>query len=259
MRSSRLLSLLLVGALSSASALAKPISFTGADGTRLSADSQGSGSHAVLLLHADGRSRADFDVLHDDLGKASFHSLALDLRGHGESAGTPDEAGYQAMVSDVNQAIAWLQARGAEKVAIVGAELGATVGLIAAAENKAVSNVVMIEPRLTSKGLRISSAMSGYGGRPLLIVVGQSDETGMRAGGAIDGRMTGPHRLDVIGKGDTAREMLDLEPRLASQIMEWIRRDGQNEAAATSKAGELQSGDVSEVETTGTRIGERSR
>jgi len=40
---------------------------------------------AVLLLHQAGSSRSEFDFLLPDLHARGWHTLAIDLRGHGES------------------------------------------------------------------------------------------------------------------------------------------------------------------------------
>jgi esterase len=94
---------------------------------------------SVILFHRDlgGEGRPPLVILHGFLGSsrnwqtagaglaARFHVFALDLRNHGRSPHAP-EMTYAAIVGDV---LAWLDARGLARAALLGHSLGGKVAM----------------------------------------------------------------------------------------------------------------------------------
>ncbi len=85
---------------------------------------------AVLLLHAKGQSRQSMAARAEWLARLGYASLAIDLRGHGESDLATRTNGYTEAL-DAQAAFAWLKARqkGAP-VAVLGISLGGAASLI---------------------------------------------------------------------------------------------------------------------------------
>lgn len=105
------------------------ISFVGASGNHIAADEIGpADGPLVLLLHGGGQTRHTWRAAQMALAGIGFRSVALDARGHGESAWTP-EAGYslELFAADLLRVIEHL----GQPVAIVGASLGGYTGLVA--------------------------------------------------------------------------------------------------------------------------------
>jgi pimeloyl-ACP methyl ester carboxylesterase len=96
-------------------------------------------SHAVLLVHGLGGNRQEWMALVDSLRSHDIASLAIDLRGHGESEGAfPREAPdrYGEAVIDVEAGLAWLiDSLGLDpsRIVIVGNSLGGGLGILAGA------------------------------------------------------------------------------------------------------------------------------
>jgi uncharacterized protein len=87
-------------------------------------------SPAILLLHGNGSSRRQFAALAPWLNAQGYAVLAIDLRGHGESAQVSKSFGlYEAR--DAHAAFDWLKAKqkGA-KIGVVGTSLGGAASLI---------------------------------------------------------------------------------------------------------------------------------
>ena len=81
------------------------------------------------------RTREDWRPFAERLQAAGAACLAIDLRGHGGSAGSA--APSAAMALDVQAAVAWLAARSdvsSGAIGIVGASFGATAAMLAAGE-----------------------------------------------------------------------------------------------------------------------------
>ena len=108
--------------------------------TLLASDRAGHGE-PLLLLHGIGSTRDDFSALLPRLAE-HFDVLSLDLPGHGESpAGT-----WPPTVAALTDAVeADLDARGLQRVHILGNSLGARIGIELAARHRARS-VVAISP-----------------------------------------------------------------------------------------------------------------
>ena len=124
---------------------------------------------AVLLLHMQGRSPADWDVAAAQLADAGFAVLALEFRG------VEDAGGYAA---DVRGAKAFLRGRPdalSSAIGVAGASIGANVALIDAADDPAVASIALLSPGLDYKGLRIEGAMKKYGARPALFISSTKD------------------------------------------------------------------------------------
>lgn len=98
---------------------------------------------AIVLAHgfAAHRRKPAYARLADALA-AHAHVLALDLRGHGHSGGHTTLGDREAL--DVAGAVAWLRARGHDRVVLVGASMGATSVLHALARGTPADAAVVV-------------------------------------------------------------------------------------------------------------------
>ena len=71
-------------------------------------------------------------------------TLTLDLRGHGTSEGDDDDV--TSMPRDVSAALAFARERGFQRVVIVGAGMGAAIGMVAAAEDRSAAVLGLSAP-----------------------------------------------------------------------------------------------------------------
>lgn len=97
---------------------------------------------AILLLHGAGSSRESIRPYATFLVRHGYGVLALDLRGHGESAGKTNKLGWQG-TRDVGAAVAFLQDRDeVQAIGGLGLSMGGEVLLGAAADYPAISAIV---------------------------------------------------------------------------------------------------------------------
>jgi pimeloyl-ACP methyl ester carboxylesterase len=114
------------------------------EGMRLhSLDWGGAGSQPVLFLHGGGLTARTWDLVCLAL-RGSFHCLALDQRGHGDSEWSPDlDYGTAAHVRDLEALIALLRF---DRPVLVGQSMGALNALTYAARHAAeLGGVVLVD------------------------------------------------------------------------------------------------------------------
>jgi pimeloyl-ACP methyl ester carboxylesterase len=129
--------------------------FTMPDGVELVADTWGAPDRPpVLLLHGGGQTRHAWKRTAQELAERGFHTLAMDLRGHGESGWSPDgNYAIDRYAADV-RAVAGTFAR---KPILVGASLGGISSLLAEGEAPAsiAAALVLVDitPRVDPNGV----------------------------------------------------------------------------------------------------------
>lgn len=183
-------------------------------------------TRAVLFVHQNGRNRADWDTLAAAFLRDGVMVLSFDLRGHGAQRKDPPveltDADYQAMQGDVASALALLKEKGAQRIAVVGSELGANLAINAAVAEPTVVSVVMLSPGVELKGIIAIDAVQRYGARSLALVASADDMAGDRAVATLAPKAQGPHdvlRLESAGRGV---KMLMRDPSLEGWIVGWV-------------------------------------
>jgi pimeloyl-ACP methyl ester carboxylesterase len=132
------------------------------DGLELAADAYGpQAGRPVLLLHGGGQTRRSWRSAAEQLADAGVRAVAVDLRGHGDSAWSPEaDYGPDAHARDVAAVLPQV----GEPVVLVGASLGGLAALVAAATvgPQGVAGLVLVDivPRVRHQGAgRIVSFM----------------------------------------------------------------------------------------------------
>ena len=152
--------LILAAVAAAAPAPAQKISFRTPDGWTIAALylPPGKAGVVVVLAHGVGSSKSEWEALSERLAAAGLGTLAIDLRGHGDSRQGPTGArGYQDFdatgewpraVEDLNAAAQWLQARGIPKsrIALGGASIGANLASRAAAAHPQTPFLLLLSP-----------------------------------------------------------------------------------------------------------------
>lgn len=220
--------LLLLAALArAASPFPTSVSLSTADGRTVAAawGAPAKATQGVVLVHAAGRTKEEWQLLADKLYRSGLQVIAVDLRGHGASAAAASPlqpADYPAMIEDVRAAAALLRARGCTRVALVGAELGANLAINEAADDPSVASVVMLSPGVDYKGVIASDAVRRFGDRPVLLVAAADDVYATRSLGVL-AQAAARETVQTYPQGGKGTAMLNRVPELESVVMGFVR------------------------------------
>lgn len=238
-------------------AIAAPTSLTTADGAQLSAEVFGKGTRAVLLVHDEGRSRADWAPVAPRIASAGMQVLAIDLRGHGASGGGPiAEADWPKLEADVAAGVKWLTAHGATEIHVVGARFGAAVALVAASKTPEVDDLVLLSPAPVH-GVKVSAAAAAYGARPLLVVSATDDPVVAKTSSWLDSTATGHHQLLTFAGAGAGAQMLNKVASLEPTLIGWLGGDFDPKGAKQENLQNAVKSNVDTIQTTGTRLEDR--
>lgn len=122
---------------------------------------ESNGDKAVILLHQFRRDHHSYDSFAQTLAKEGISSIAIDLRGHGQSSGkladfTDDD--FQKMVQDVHSARNFLLLKKKKEISIIGASIGANTALNFANENRDIKKIVLLSPGISYHGIDVEVA-----------------------------------------------------------------------------------------------------
>lgn len=130
--------------------------FLGADGNRLVATEMGGGDRTVLLLHGGGQTRHAWARTARRLAGAGWRAVALDGRGHGDSAWMENGAyGFPDFGRDVATVAQALAAEHGRKPVAIGASLGGMAALLAQGSAPVLAGLVLVDvvPRMDPRGV----------------------------------------------------------------------------------------------------------
>ncbi len=202
-----------------------PLAITGADGLVLRATLYNAPVHpsaGVLLLHDRSADSTAWAALIARLQVAGYAVMALDLRGFGATGSTAD---WTLAPGDVNAALALLAELpliDGSRLVVIGAEIGANLGLNACADRGGCAAAVLISPALELRGITTPGAMARMGARPVLILTGENDNNNPADSIALDGMAAGDHQLVIAPVSGGGMALLAAQPALIDQIAAWL-------------------------------------
>jgi len=206
----------------------------------------GEGPEAVLLLHDDTGSPADFATLGPRL--AADHRIVL-----------APELPPDADALTVRSAVTWLGRRGAKAVHIVGVGRGANLALHAAASIPTIIDVALLAPRPRTPGLELSAAVRSYDDRPLLVVAAASDALAARTASFVHDRARGPRHLELYADAETGARLLTTTPELEPLLVAWCSGSLLRATPPHASSTQVRSSRASVLETRGVPLDERER
>lgn len=192
------------------------------------------GGAAALFLHMMPATKESWGPLAEALAARGFTTLAIDSRGHGESVRGPggrrldykafSDEEQQAKMNDVEAAVRWLEARGAERrrLALVGASIGANLSIAYAGAHPDVPAVVALSPGLDYRGVLTEEAAAAMPrDQKLLLAASAEDEYSFASIRALARAKADAECQELKGAGH-GTAMLAREPGFFAYVVEWI-------------------------------------
>jgi alpha-beta hydrolase superfamily lysophospholipase len=207
------------------------VSFPSSDGVKLVATWKpspvGSSAPAVLLLHAFSRERREVAELADELATRGFSTLALDLRGHGESVWkggariglSPSlQTSPNGFPRDVEAACAWLRPR-ASRLGVFGLSLSGNLAALATATGWAEAAVAVSPNADRFEQLAGTRPKSPQG---LLVLASEKDPGRAGSARALDAAGRPPKSVSLYPGAAHALALLRGEPTAKALVFDWL-------------------------------------
>ena len=215
--------------------MSEKITLTTSDNVKIIGDyfKTNEGSTAVLLLHMMPSTKESYSSFGKKLNSAAFSTLAIDLRGHGESLGGPSSfqsytnEQHQKSIEDVITAIEYLKQQGHSRINLVGASIGANLALQYLINFEDVQKAILLSPGLNYVGIetiplaeKISNEKSIYivaskdDGRSL----GSADQQGQQIFDALQSKK----EIKIFETGGHGTTILENHPEFMNELIEWL-------------------------------------
>jgi len=215
------------------------VNFKTTDNILIAADFYPASSTAAkgaLLVHMMPADRTSWRDFAPQLVAQGYNVLAIDLRGHGESAGGP--AGYrrfsddqhQKSIADLDAGRAFLESKGVrrENLVLIGASIGANLVLQYLAENPEVRQAVLLSPGFDYRGIQTQPLMTNLKEGQRLFLVGSDDDSQSSAAVLNTLARQAPSGVEaqvlVYQKAGHGTNMFGKEsPDLAQALISWLK------------------------------------
>ncbi|MEM6993542.1 MAG: alpha/beta fold hydrolase [Myxococcota bacterium] len=186
---------------------------------------------AVVLIHQFGNDKSQWDGELAAFVARGYVTLAIDLRGHGES--DPQDGAFNGLLTDPDQAPLDVQAAIAHlandaavdssRIGVVGTSIGANLAVVAASQDLGVAATVAISARLDPVESLLGGAAVSVG--PLLCFAGETDGGGDQAMtcSALEPLSSGP-AMSVILPGTAAHgvAIVDMFPETFPAVLDFL-------------------------------------
>jgi len=194
-------------------------------------------ANAILLLHQLGKDRTSWAPLIPFLLKEKYVVFSIDLRGHGESTlfGENERSytsfsndDFKAMINDVREAVKFLKSHDrvkSDRIAIIGASIGANLAFQYAAEDRDVRTVILLSPGTNYRGLELLPYVRPYDKRALFIVSSEEDAYSAESSSLLqkEAQLANPVKLKIYAGRAHGTDILLAEKGLSAIIVAWLQ------------------------------------
>lgn len=192
---------------------------------------------AVILLHQLGSDRSEWAPLVERLHAApSITTLAIDMRGHGESTTsrdgevefhTFDRDAWARTQEDVLAALAFLTSDASgvrpSRIGAVGSSIGATAVIAAAAREPRIASLAVISPGRAYHGFDALTPMLELGSRGFFAIVSRDETEGVETAEAM-ARVTHTDAM-VLDATVHGVALFSAEPNTLDRLVDFLRTD----------------------------------
>lgn len=170
-----------------------------------------------------GSDRRSWEPFAEVQAAAGITSLAIDLRGHGDTGGTED---WESATQDVAAAFEWLQSQpGVDptRIAIIGASIGANLALVqTAAHPDDVAAAALLSPGLDYFRVKIDGLAQKAQGVPLFLAASEKDGYSVETVRVLSEEAPGNVEVSIFDGASHGTDMFDPHPQLAGELTRFL-------------------------------------
>lgn len=181
------------------------IRFPAEDGVELVGDLRGDGEVGVVLAHMFPADRGSWSDFATTLAAEGYLALNFDFRGYGASGGTKD---IPELWRDVLAAAEEIRAGGASRVVVIGASMGGTAALVAAARAN-LDGVVTLSAPSTFMGLAAPPEVVQAIDEPKLFLASEGDGQAAATAQSFYTQASGAKRLEIVTGNEHGTDLLE--------------------------------------------------
>ncbi|OGL62612.1 hypothetical protein A3C09_02050 [Candidatus Uhrbacteria bacterium RIFCSPHIGHO2_02_FULL_47_44] len=142
-------------------------------------------THAAILLHMMPATKESWDAFSTALEEVGYASLAIDLRGHGESVMLGaldykkfDDPQHQATWNDVEVAFSYLKEHGFKEsdIVMLGASIGANLAIQALMNHPATPLAIALSPGVDYHGVKTDMAIANMHEQQRVVLMASDDD-----------------------------------------------------------------------------------
>ena len=180
----------------------------------------------IILIHMYGEDRTSWDFLIHELREKEYNVLTLDLRGHGESKPNREltQDDFDSMSSDLTSATDYLIEKKINEISIMGASLGANVGLNFILNEPKAHRLVLLSPGIEYRGINVLESAKYYD-RPLLILSSIGDEYSWDSSNQIFNLSPSRVRLEPYEGNIHGINILKQIPKSKELLFKWLEEN----------------------------------
>lgn len=209
--------------------------FTTKDGVRISANFYSADNPLgwIVMVHMMPLTKESYDNLAKKFQASGYESLAIDLRGHGESDGGPDgfakfsDAEHQKSILDLEAAVEYLENRGAtpDKINFIGASIGANLALEYLAKHSNFKKAALLSAGLDYRGIKTDLLVKQLKSNQNIFLISAEDDGGNfeQAQKLYNEAPLEKKKIKIYDSGGHGTDILKNQPESEELIIDFIK------------------------------------
>ena len=183
----------------------------------------------AILLHMMPATKESWEAIAQELLEHDYASLAIDMRGHGESTmgGTLDYKTFtpeqqQQKRLDLDAALAWARAQGFDDAhtILIGASIGANLAIRALAEHSSLPLAIALSPGLNYRGVTTDDAITHIRPNQKVVLAASDDDDRQSWDSVHELHRLNPSTVLIERHGlGHGTNMTDRDPSLVSELV----------------------------------------
>jgi pimeloyl-ACP methyl ester carboxylesterase len=209
-----------------------PVAFTAAGGLELEGRLfEASGATAgIVLAHMRPADQSSWFEYAETLADEGYRTLTFNFRGScpgGDAGCSEGETDPSVLWRDVAAAVRYLRSTGVPRVAVIGASMGGTAALVAAAQPTGrIGAVATLSAPISIDGLDATPAVLSAVSAAKLFVAGNADTGAASDAQSMYDLSVPPKRVEILPTDDHGTDMLEGNqgPNLRGVLTSWLAR-----------------------------------